>query len=52
MFYIGKSYRDMDMEEWYLATDRLHNALKLKEVPDHSTLNQAYERFWMSLLKQ
>ena len=50
MFYVRKSYRDM--EEWLLATDQVCEALELKRVPDHTTLNRTYKRFRVRLLDQ
>jgi transposase len=49
MFYVRKSYRDM--EEWLLASDSICLELKLKEVPDYSTLNRTYKRFRITLLE-
>lgn len=40
--YLNISYRDC--EEWLRATDHVCQALELNEVPDHSTLNRAYQR--------
>jgi transposase len=40
--YLNLSYRDC--EEWLRATDRVCQALELSEVPDHSTLNRAFQR--------
>lgn len=45
-FYLDLGYRDM--EEWLLASDRICRALELEEVPDHSTLNRAFQRLRMS----
>ncbi len=42
MFYLNKSYRDM--EEWLLATDQVRRVLALTEVPDHTTLYRTYRR--------
>lgn len=42
MFYLNKSYRDM--EEWLLATDQVRQVLELTEVPDHTTLYRTYRR--------
>jgi Transposase DDE domain len=42
MFYLNKSYRDM--EEWLLATDQVRQALDLTAVPDHTTLYRTYRR--------
>lgn len=50
MFYMRKSYRDM--EEWLLATESVCQALRLKEVPDHTTLYRAFKRLRMTTLEQ
>lgn len=50
MFYVDLSYRDM--EEWLLASDQVVDALELKEVPDHSTLQRAYKKLRMKQLNQ
>ena len=42
MFYLDLSYRDM--EEWLLATDKVCQALGLKRVPDHTTLQRTYKK--------
>lgn len=42
MFYLNKSYRDM--EEWLLATDQVVQALELPEIPDYSTLQRTYKK--------
>src|SRR5215218_11000168 len=42
MVYLDKRYRDR--EEWLLATDAVCAVLALQHVPDHSTLNRAFER--------
>jgi len=44
-FYLNISYRDL--EEWLWATDRVLQVLKLKQVPDHTTLYRAYRRLRM-----
>lgn len=49
MFYVRKSYRDM--EEWLLASEAVVKELELKEVPDHSTLNRAYQRMSLKRLE-
>jgi hypothetical protein len=49
MYYVRKSYRDM--EEWLLASDAIVKELKLKEIPDHSTLNRTYQRMRVRLLE-
>ena len=36
MFYLDLSYRDM--EEWLLASSEMVSALRLKRIPDHTTL--------------
>lgn len=48
MFYMGLSYRDM--EEWLLATDKVCKELKLKRVPDHSTLCRTYRKITKAYL--
>jgi hypothetical protein len=50
MFYLNKSYRDM--EEWLLATDQVQRALELTQVPDHTTLYRTYRRLRMKPLDQ
>jgi Transposase DDE domain len=50
MFYVRKSYRDM--EEWLLASEAVVQELRLKEVPDHSTLNRTYTRMSLKLLER
>lgn len=47
-FYMKLSYRDM--EEWLLASDKVCQALELTEIPDHSTLNRAFQRLRMKNL--
>ena len=42
MFYLDLSYRDM--EEWLLATDKVCQALGLRRVPDHTTLQRTYKK--------
>jgi hypothetical protein len=42
MFYLNKSYRDM--EEWLLATDKVCQALALPRIPDHTTLQRTYRK--------
>jgi len=42
MFYLNKSYRDM--EEWLLATDKVCQALELPRIPDHTTLQRTYRK--------
>lgn len=42
MFYLNKSYRDM--EEWLLATDKVCQALALSRIPDHTTLQRTYRK--------
>jgi hypothetical protein len=42
MFYVNKSYRDM--EEWLLASDRICQVLDLKHVPDHTTLMRTIKK--------
>jgi hypothetical protein len=42
MFYLNKSYRDM--EEWLLATDKGCQALALPRIPDHTTLQRTYRK--------
>jgi len=49
-YYMKLSYRDM--EEWLLASDKVCQALELKEIPDHSTLNRAFHRLRMRNLDQ
>ena len=39
-----------DAEEWLLASDKVCSALKLKHVPDHSTICRAYSRLTKSLI--
>ncbi len=50
MFYVNKSYRDM--EEWLLASDQVLQALELEEVPDYSTLERTYKKLRMKNLDQ
>ena len=50
MFYLNKSYRDM--EEWLLATDQVRHALGLAHVPDHTTLQRTYKKLRQPTLEQ
>ena len=50
MFYVNKSYRDM--EEWLLASDRVLEVLELAEVPNYSTLQRTYKKLRMKDLEQ
>jgi hypothetical protein len=50
MFYIRKSYRDM--EDWLLASEAVCQALELPQVPDHTTLYRAFKRLRVGLLEQ
>lgn len=50
MFYLNKSYRDM--EEWLRATDQVRQTLELTQVPDHTTLYRTYQRLRMKHLDQ
>lgn len=45
MFYLNLSYRDM--EEWLLAAASVCSALNLPHVPDHSTLQRAFDKLRM-----
>ncbi len=49
-FYLNMSYRDA--EEWLLASDKVCNALGLRQVPDHSTICRAYSRLTKALMEK
>lgn len=49
-FYLNMSYRDA--EEWFLASDKVCNALGLRQVPDHSTICRAYSRLTKALMER
>ena len=49
-FYLNMSYRDA--EEWLLASDKVCNALGLRQVPDHSTICRAYSRLKKALMEK
>src|SRR6185436_4396213 len=48
--YLNFSYRDC--EEWLRATDQVCQALELSTVPDHSTLNRAFQRLTETRLQK
>ena len=49
-FYLNMSYRDA--EEWLLASDKVCNALGLRQVPDHSTICRVYARLTKALMEK
>jgi len=48
--YLNLSYRDC--EEWLRATDQVCQALELSTIPDHSTLNRAFQRLTETRLQK
>lgn len=50
MFYLRLSYRDF--EEWLLATEKVRDALGLRHVPDHTTLQRTYKKLRKSDLEK
>ena len=48
-FYLDCSYGDM--EDWLLVCDKFCHSLDLQEIPDHSTLCQAFHRVGIGVLR-
>ena len=50
MMYLNQSYRDF--EEWLYASEQVCAALGLQRVPDHTTLNRAFQRLTETRLRR
>jgi len=50
MFYLDLSYRDM--EEWLLASSEVVSTLRLKRIPDHTTLCRMFKRMTLAKIRR